>query len=518
MEKGKDLKGRASKKSTQSHSKEAHQWRAHNTSVPPMGSTSAREMKEGAIKRQPRKTTKPQPLRLGRKEPSEKHSVMHNKNGKATTRKVRLVKGKSWADNTKSPVEGAASKPKETHLIATDSDEEDNEPIAKRMCRPFQHVGSPHDEKQANDEVNVKHEKTPAKIDPSILSLRCPKSEELWKNIEQGQHTRKTPTPSPTQSVHPRLKNLKLDKSTEKLVQGWILNASLDKEQPLAKYESRPYLVLLRKDLWTLKARSWVNNNIILWMCYIFNGTASSRFRRDFYCVCPGILEMVMHQRNLDAFHDTAVPVYIGLGANFGEDTRFFNKVEAAKRKWWLIPICLNNHWWLYAFEVANKRMLVLDPMHSEAPDAGRNKLDAYAGRLVEDMAKVAIPSYERTTHGLPRAYAKVPKQPNSYDCGIYVIKFMERWTEDGQLDAWDNDILKSIRWELMLDIIMGPQNLLVDQVRTLLEAKDVPLRRNHPKNKCKEVSTPFTAPRTRTLVQQAEGLPMKRTNKERKK
>ncbi|XLR54467.1 hypothetical protein S83_005139, partial [Arachis hypogaea] len=204
MEKGKDLKGRASKKSTQSHSKEAHQWRAHNTSVPPMGSTSAREMKEGAIKRQPRKTTKPQPLRLGRKEPSEKHSVMHNKNGKATTRKVRLVKGKSWADNTKSPVEGATSKPKETHLIATDSDEEDNEPIAKRMCRPFQHVGSPHDEKQANDEVNVKHEKTPAKMlvpndrtptmlsttvvplerydfesDPSILSLRCPKSEEL---------------------------------------------------------------------------------------------------------------------------------------------------------------------------------------------------------------------------------------------------------------------------------------------------------------------------------------------------
>ncbi|XP_020971842.1 uncharacterized protein LOC110268985 [Arachis ipaensis] len=388
--------------------------------------------------------------------------------------------------------------------------------------------------------------------DPSILSLRCPESEKLWKNNEQGRHTRpislepiqimlpkilhchtpsptrpsfsfrltqlrKTPTPSPTPLVHLRLKSLKLDKSKEKLVQGWILNTSLDKEQPLAKYESRPYLVLLRKDLWTLKARSWVNNNIILWMCYIFNGTASSRFRRDFYCVSPGILETVMHQRNLDAFHDTAIPVYIGLGANFGEDTRFFNKVEAARRKWWLIPICLNNHWCLYAFEVAKKRMLVLDPMHSEAPDAGRNKLDAYAGRLVEDMAKVAIPSYERTTHGPPRAYAKVPKQPNSYDCGIYVIKFMERWTEDGQLDAWDNDILRSIRSELMLDIVMGPRNSLVDQVRTLLEAKDVPIHRNHPRNKCKEVSTPFTAPRTRTLVQQAKGLPMKRTDKGRK-
>ncbi|QHN87179.1 uncharacterized protein DS421_16g552790 [Arachis hypogaea] len=260
--------------------------------------------------------------------------------------------------------------------------------------------------------------------------VRCPEVEEILVNIEQKKYTKplemeplktleKPPVTPPITAVHSRLKGVKLGEDKEDMVRCWILNSSLDEEELLATYEGRPYLQLLRKDLCTLKARGWVNSNIIQWMCYAFNDAQSERFKCNFYCVCPGILETVMQPHNLESFHNGPVAVYEGLGPNFGDDSRFFNKVDAAKRKWWFIPMCSRGHWWMYAFEVARKRIVVIDSLHDEAHDDERKKLDSYAGRLIEVMAKVAIPTYDRSPNGPMCAYAKVSMQPNGWDCGI---------------------------------------------------------------------------------------------------
>ncbi|KAL4276698.1 hypothetical protein AHAS_Ahas20G0233200 [Arachis hypogaea] len=134
-----------------------------------------------------------------------------------------------------------------------------------------------------------------------------------------------------------------------------------------------------------------------------------------------------MQQHNLNSFHNGPFLVYEGLGPNFGEDTRFFNKVDATKRNWvifdsvvirellsqWFFPMCSRGYWWLYVFDVARKRIVVIDSLHDEAHDDVWKKLDSYAGRLIEDMAKVAILTYDRSTNGPICAYAKVPMQPN---------------------------------------------------------------------------------------------------------
>ncbi|QHO15611.1 uncharacterized protein DS421_10g296420 [Arachis hypogaea] len=223
----------------------------------------------------------------------------------------------------------------------------------------------------------------------------------------------KSPTMPPITTVHLRLKNVRLGEDKENKVRGWILNSSFNKEVPLEIYEGRSHLQLLGRDLWNLKACGWVNSNIIQGMCYTFNNAQAMQFKRDFYCMCPGILEIVTRQHNLDSFHNKPVPVYEGLGPNFGEDTRFFDKVEVAKKKWRFIPMCSKRHWWLYAFDVARKRVLVIDSLHDEAPNDEQRKLDAYAGRLIEDMAKLAIPTYEHSTNGLSFAYAQVSMKPN---------------------------------------------------------------------------------------------------------
>ncbi|QHN76922.1 uncharacterized protein DS421_19g648170 [Arachis hypogaea] len=165
----------------------------------------------------------------------------------------------------------------------------------------------------------------------------------------------------------------------------------------------------------------------------------------------------------------------------------------------------IGGHWWVYAFEVNAKRIVILDSLHSAPADDTRDKLDAYVGRLCEDMGSIAIPGFVRTPYGPARSYARVPKQPNnSLKVGKKIVNFTNGTS--------------SYRMELMLDIICGPHNALVHQLVSLLSEMVKPVRRNAPRNKKKNVSSPYTAPSTRSLIECAEGLPKGAMRKGRKK
>ncbi|XLR14577.1 hypothetical protein S83_042515 [Arachis hypogaea] len=66
-----------------------------------------------------------------------------------------------------------------------------------------------------------------------------------------------------------------------------------------------------------------------------------------------------------------------------------------------------------------------------------------FKGRLIEDIAKVVIPTYKPNKKGLPCTYASISIQPNSFDCGVYAIKFMEYWIDSGNLNDWNYDTIK---------------------------------------------------------------------------
>ncbi|QHN86980.1 uncharacterized protein DS421_16g551000 [Arachis hypogaea] len=82
----------------------------------------------------------------------------------------------------------------------------------------------------------------------------------------------------------------------------------------------------------------------------------------------------------------------------------------------------------------------------------------------------------------------------------------------------FSQDSLSSYRMELMLDIICGQHNALIQQLISFLEETVKPVRRNAPQNKKKDVSSPYTAPSTRSLIERAEGLPKGAMRKGRKK
>ncbi|QHO33762.1 uncharacterized protein DS421_9g261070 [Arachis hypogaea] len=187
----------------------------------------------------------------------------------------------------------------ETHkkriAVVSDSDDDDHMPHVIPKHRLFDHSSSLTGEHLNQDAEQFNGPQfdpiTPSTVTGQVTEydfdrefdlnfVRCPEVEEILVKVEQKKYNNPLEM-EPLQT---------LGEEKEDTVRDWILNSSLNEDELLATYEGRPYLRLLRKDLLTLKARGWVNSNIIQWMCYAFNDAQFEIFKRDFYCVCPGIL------------------------------------------------------------------------------------------------------------------------------------------------------------------------------------------------------------------------------------
>ncbi|MED6180080.1 hypothetical protein PIB30_006892 [Stylosanthes scabra] len=262
-------------------------------------------------------------------------------------------------------------------------------------------------------------------------------------------------------------------------------------------------LFLIRGEFRFLRPKGWIDDRIIRWRCKEYNHSSLKRFLEDFYCVEVGILNTTITDHNLEEYHKHGT--YVGMCPNLGADGKNFDRDKASNSKWWLLPVCNRLHWYLYAFNLDKKELLVLDFMHDHAFDDLRRSLDTYVvWRVIEDILKIVIPTFDHKGVGFPTRYAEVPKQPNNDDCGIYVIKFMEDWKPDSILNEYTNQELAKIRRRLVLEIVLS--NFNTNRGTFLKEAYAIPQRRNNPdRGKKKEVKTPFTAPSTKEITRRAE-------------
>ncbi|MED6200304.1 hypothetical protein PIB30_083737 [Stylosanthes scabra] len=197
------------------------------------------------------------------------------------------------------------------------------------------------------------------------------------------------------------------------------------------------------------------------------------------------------------------------MSPNLGLDKENFDREKAATRQWWLIPICHRRHWYLYAFNLVKRELLVLDSLFDHPFDDKRKIVDLYVMIL-----KIVFPTYHHTEIGFQCSYAKVPKQPNNDDCGICMLKFMESWTEDSNLKEFNNEHLNEIRRRLVIEIATSIYN--THRIAVFQKSFDLPQRRNNPNlEKKKEVKMPFTAPSTKEITKKAGG---KKAAEKRKK
>ncbi|QHO48934.1 uncharacterized protein DS421_1g09630 [Arachis hypogaea] len=121
-------------------------------------------------------------------------------------------------------------------------------------------------------------------------------------------------------------------------------------------------------------------------------------------------------------------------------------------------PVCHADHWWLWVIDTRKRRFHILDPLHKKAPSNQRKQLNKFT--LVVSCAFIwvyfirgyVISRMRAYVGGKPlkkgekekeikASYVKISGQKSTYDCAIYIMKWLELIEENikkGKYE-WDN-------------------------------------------------------------------------------
>ncbi|WJZ89540.1 hypothetical protein VitviT2T_008753 [Vitis vinifera] len=94
-------------------------------------------------------------------------------------------------------------------------------------------------------------------------------------------------------------------------------------------------------------------------------------------------------------------------------------------------PVLFKNHWTLYVYDLHNKRIQLLDsrPGRKRSCMSGiQQKLAKVVLLLVADKKEMVAVDLNMYSFVMP----DVPCQPNDNDCGVFIMKFMDNWSNGG--------------------------------------------------------------------------------------
>ncbi|RYR50068.1 hypothetical protein Ahy_A07g036623 [Arachis hypogaea] len=158
---------------------------------------------------------------------------------------------------------------------------------------------------------------------------------------------------------------------------------------------------------------------------------------------------------------------------------QFLDKRKLASYPFLFVPICNGAHWWLWIIDVNKKKFYVLDPINKlpeNIPDS-RKKLNKFVMRVYAG----AEPLIEDGL-GVEAEYILLNDQRTDYDCGIYVMKWLE--TIDPQkikskkrykYRAWTQGEIDCFRYQYGPHILLHKMNKIRDQVIWESEAIRLP-------------------------------------------
>ncbi|RYR29007.1 hypothetical protein Ahy_B01g053267 [Arachis hypogaea] len=204
---------------------------------------------------------------------------------------------------------------------------------------------------------------------------------------------------------------------------------STDEYDPLFILNHKANFEGLRHHFMSLMPGEQVESTVVNTHCMILNDMKCPQFEKDIYCVPTDIVESQI-------FYSLLIQCMFMLG-NHGENyidpktkkayrfdvdrythqRQVLDKRKLASHLFLFVLICNGGHWWLWIADVRKKAFYVLDPVNKkkkEIPDL-RIKLNKFILKpLMEDGVRKEA------------EYIRLNGQCTSYDCGIYVMKWLE--------------------------------------------------------------------------------------------
>ncbi|RYR39353.1 hypothetical protein Ahy_A09g044857 [Arachis hypogaea] len=149
---------------------------------------------------------------------------------------------------------------------------------------------------------------------------------------------------------------------------------------------------------------------IVSAICLILNQKNEKRFQEQIYCLPPILWfdwSMALSNHPKGEF----------ISPKMKKEFRIF------------APVCHSGHWWLWLINTTKRKCQILDPLHKKAPSDERKDINKFTGYVFSRLITYA--SGEPLEKGenekkIKASYVKISGQKISYDCAIYVMKWLE--------------------------------------------------------------------------------------------
>ncbi|RYR49493.1 hypothetical protein Ahy_A07g036004 [Arachis hypogaea] len=243
--------------------------------------------------------------------------------------------------------------------------------------------------------------------------------------------------------------------------------------------------ILTRMHLASLKAESYIEAEIVSTMCLILNQKNDERFQEEVNCLPPDIvysvgcifsisfvISQLLHNMAI-AKHPKGELISPKTNKEFRvEDYPMFISFIDAKKltshRYIFAPVCHSNYWWLWLIDTRKWRFYIIDPYHTKCPADERKDLNKFIGYVISRMRVYAggAPLKRKENEKEIRApYVNISGQKTSYDCAIYVMKWLELIEPENikrakyEWDNWTQDEVDHYRVEYASRILFSEMN-----------------------------------------------------------
>ncbi|KAL4286901.1 hypothetical protein AHAS_Ahas19G0132500 [Arachis hypogaea] len=230
--------------------------------------------------------------------------------------------------------------------------------------------------------------------------------------------------------------------------------------------------ILMRMHLASLQAKSDIESQIVSAVCLILNNKNEKRFQEQIYCLPPDIVCMALSDHPNGEFVSPKTKKEFRVEA-YPSFIPFIDRKKLTSHPYIFAPVCYAGHWWLWLINTRKRKCQILDPLHKIAPTDERKTINKFTGyvfsRLITYAGGKPLQKAEREKE-IKSPYVKISGQKTSYDCAVYVMKWMEIIEPENikkgkyQWDNWPQEEVDHYRVEYASRILFSEMNTQRDQ------------------------------------------------------
>ncbi|QHO08839.1 uncharacterized protein DS421_14g476190 [Arachis hypogaea] len=208
--------------------------------------------------------------------------------------------------------------------------------------------------------------------------------------------------------------------------------------------------ILMRMHLVSLQAKSDIESQIVSAICLILNQKNEKRFQEQIYCLPLDIVCMALSDHPNGEFVSPKTKKEFRVEA-YPSFIPFIDRKKLTSHPYIFAPVCHSGHWWLWLINTRKRKCHILDPLHKRAPSDERKDINKFTKGENEKKIK--------------SSYVKISGQKTSYDCAIYVMKWMELIEPENikkgkyEWDNWPQEEVDHYRVEYASRILFSEMN-----------------------------------------------------------